>query len=136
MGNFVIAALAEVLRNSMDSGAILGHIGSDSFVVAIKTNPGDESPMITLAESVNAGIVHSPKFNQKEYFVEVCEEHDFMNYDVKSSEKEINRIIGLIKSEKENRRKNSYEKDIDYDEMGIDKEEDLKQQFLQQEIKV
>lgn len=123
-GNYVIASLAEILRNSLDSGSILGHVGSDSFIVAIKTNADDMSPVQAFAERVNAGIVRSQKFDNKDYFVEVCEAHDLMDLSVKSSEQEVNRVIGLNRAEKEDRRKRSLSNDIDYVEMMVDKEEE------------
>lgn len=126
-GNMVITKVAELISNVMEEKEFAGHVGSDEFIVAIKTRQADELPIKQFLEKLEMAISNCPSFRNKEYSVELNVSSQVVNVTEDTvMETEVNSLLQRKTSEKETRRKPGfglgYAKDLD---VGENKEEAL-----------
>lgn len=105
-GNMVITKLAELISAVMEEKEIAGHVGSDEFIVAIKTKESDETPLKQFQEKLELAIKNCFAFRNKEYSVEL--NVAFRIVEIREEtlmEEEVNALLQSKTAEKETKRK-------------------------------
>ena len=124
-GNMIITTMAEIIKSSLDTREFAGHLGSDEFIIAFMIWPDDRKYQEEFVDKLRVGVKNSPKFDGKEYTVEVNATAHSIHVDRSiSMEKCVNEALAKKQEEKEIHKKASpyYDK---LDDKDFDREEEI-----------
>ena len=108
-GNMVITKLAELISGVLEEKEFAGHVGSDEFIVAIKTEQQDETPLRAFQEKLRLAIDNCSDFAGKEYSVELNIASQIVSIDADTAmEAEVNALLQRKTAEKESKRKTGF----------------------------
>lgn len=108
-GNMVITKLAELITNVMEEKEFAGHVGSDEFIIAIKTNGMDDMPQRQFLEKLQLAIDHCASFQDKEYSVQLNVASQIVEIQEDTEmEPQVNALLQRKTAEKETRRKSGF----------------------------
>ncbi|MGN0423979.1 MAG: GGDEF and EAL domain-containing protein [Acetatifactor sp.] len=108
-GNMVITKLAELISGVLEEKEFAGHVGSDEFIVAIKTGQMDETPLKAFQEKLRLAIDNCSDFAGKEYSVELNIASQIVQIDGDTvMEGEVNSLLQRKTAEKESKRKTGF----------------------------
>lgn len=114
-GNYVIAALARVLKSSLRGRDFIGHLGSDEFVVAIECANAEDEYLNSYVEDLQESLDGAYEFSDKDYTVKLNTATYFIVESPEvASDEFVNNVLYVKQEDKDNRRKSDIGADQDY----------------------